>query len=147
MRLLRATHAGVVERLSFACMMTSCNGRGGMLRVPFLLIKKWVSLGILRLLDHIDIDSVLAFVAIARLCKVEVDWTALGDQLYFSYEYDKGVLVVLRVAEPLKCLLPNGTEVRYNGGKEIRWTYLKKYEPSRVTKTFARAASPRYIDS
>lgn len=89
---LLEARVGVLDRLSLARMITSCNGHGAILRVPFLLIKEWFSFGILRLLERIDANPLLAFFAIARLC--EFDRSALGDQWRFLYEYDEGMLIV-----------------------------------------------------
>lgn len=62
---------GVVVLLYFACMITSPKGRGAFLRDPFLLIKEWVSLNILRLPDRMDVNPVMAFVSNARHCKIQ----------------------------------------------------------------------------
>lgn len=56
-------------------MITACKYCGTILRVPFLLIKKWYSSDDRRLFDPMDVNGVLAFVATARLCVV--DWSAL----------------------------------------------------------------------
>lgn len=78
---LRAARVGVVERQSFDRMIPSFKSRGEILRVPFPLIKEWFSFGILWLLGRMEVNQVLVFVAIARLC--EVEWSALGEQSWF----------------------------------------------------------------
>lgn len=57
-------------------------------------------IGILRLLDRTGHSLVLPFVAKARLR--EVDWSVLVKQTWFPNEYDNGVLISLKDAEPLK---------------------------------------------
>lgn len=126
-------------------MVTSYKSRGAILRVPFLLIKKWFPFGFLRLLDTMDVNPVLAFVAIARLC--ETNWSALDDQSWFSYEYDEGTLIILRGTELLKRILPDGTKEWRDGEEEIRPIYRKDYESCGMMEAFAKAAWLWYIDS
>lgn len=75
---LRAARVGIFDQLSFDRMLTFCKSRDVILRVPIPLIKEWISFGILRLLNRMDVNPVLTFVAIARLCKV--DWSTFSDQ-------------------------------------------------------------------
>lgn len=60
---LRGARAGVVERLSFDRMVTFCKSCGALLRVLIPLIEERFLFGILRLLNRLDVDSALAFVA------------------------------------------------------------------------------------
>lgn len=72
---LQAAHVRVIVRLSFDYMIISCKSRGTILQVLFPLVKEWISFGIFRLLDGMDVNPVLLFVPIARLC--EADWSVL----------------------------------------------------------------------
>lgn len=49
--------------------------------MPFVM--EGFSFGILRLLDHLNVNLVLGLVEIARVC--EVDWSALSDQSWIPY--------------------------------------------------------------
>lgn len=48
----------------------------------------------------------LGFVAIARHCTVE--WYAFSYQSWISYEYEEGMLIILRAMESLKRVLADG---------------------------------------
>lgn len=66
-----------------------------------------------------DGNSVSAVIAMVR--SRAVDWSALGEQNWFSYEYDEGMLITLRGAEPLRLLSSDGTEEwREDGKKSVR---------------------------
>lgn len=56
-----------------------------------------------------DANTVLAFVAFARLW--EIDCFALEEQSWLLYEYDTGMLFILKDAAPSKCFLPDGFKV------------------------------------
>lgn len=135
---LRVARAKVFGRLSFYRMITSCEARGTILRLPFPLIKEWFSFSILRLRDRMDVSPVLAFVAIVRLC--EMNWSTLGDHWWSPYEYDEDALIVWRETEPLKRIQADGTEKWHDGGEDILTIYRKKYESREMMMTLAKAA-------
>lgn len=92
-----------------------------------------------------DVNHVLAFAAIARL--YEVDWSGLVKQSRVPFEYDDGMLIIFKGAGPLKPVLSNGNEEWHNGSGNICPVYLKEYECRGMTKTFAKAAWLRYIET
>lgn len=140
---LRATRVGVIERISFDSMVTSFKSCDAIIRVEFPFLKKWFNFGILRLLDRMYVNPVLVFVGIARFCGV--DWSVLSDQSLFSYEYDDGVLIILRETKPFKWILPHGTEEWLDEGEQISPICRKEYEFLGMTKTLAKLAWSRYI--
>lgn len=54
------------------------------------------------------VKPVLSYVSIAHVRKV--DCYTLGEQNWFSYEYDNDVLITLKDAAPLKPVSSDGTE-------------------------------------
>lgn len=125
---LRAALVGVVEELSFDLMIMSWKSRGAIFRAPFPLIKELFSSAILRLLDCVDFNPVLAFVAVVRLCEVDCFALGLGEQSWVQYEYDDGFLIILKGATPCECVLSDRTEEWWDGGEDIFPIYRRKYE-------------------
>lgn len=54
-----------------------------------------------------DVNLVLDFVTTALFC--EIDGSVLGEQSWSPYEYDDGMLIILRKVESIKFVLPDGT--------------------------------------
>lgn len=81
---LRADGVAVVERLSFGRMVTSCESRGGSLRGPMPLSMEWCSLGMVWLLDRLEVNQVIALFVIAHVC--EADLSALSDHSWFPFD-------------------------------------------------------------
>lgn len=83
----RDARGGVVERMNFNPVITSCKSRDANLRVPSVLMKECFSFGVLRFHNRMDVNPVLAFVerrptpyrhklvqsqvAIVRVCAVD----------------------------------------------------------------------------
>lgn len=127
-----------MARISFDRVVTSCKFSGAFLRVSFLLLKEWFFLGILRLYYRIDVNQELDLVAIAQ--RFETDRSALEEQNQFPYKFDDEMLSVLNGANPLKRVLPDGTDDWRVGCEELCSIYRKKYECQGLTKKFAQGA-------
>lgn len=61
--------SGVIVQLSLDRMIMSCKSRGAVLRIPFPSIKVWFSFVILRLFNRTNVNPVVVFVPVARLCE------------------------------------------------------------------------------
>lgn len=48
-------------------MVEKCDGHGVLMKVPDDIVKKWLEFGISRLIDRMDVDPILASVAVALL--------------------------------------------------------------------------------
>lgn len=64
---------GPVERLAFPRMVDGCDGNGVLLRVSLSSVKLWYRMGILWLIRNMEVDTVLAFVAVGRVAEVDRD--------------------------------------------------------------------------
>lgn len=62
-----------------------------MVRVWYL-IDQWFGFGMLRLIRNVEADLVSTLVVVARVA--EVNWAALQDQEWFSYDYGQGMLLL-----------------------------------------------------
>lgn len=133
-----------MEQLSFDHTIASFKSRGAILCIPSVLIEEWFSFGILRLPDGMDVNPVLAFVEIERLCKI--DWLTLGEQNGFSLDLDDSMLVMLKDAEPVKRVLPDRTEKWRNGTEEVYPIHNNEYEFRGVMQKFAKVAWLCYTD-
>lgn len=140
----RATCVRVVKQPSLDRIITPYTSRGTIFRGPLSLIKKCSSIGILRPLDHMNVNPMLTFVAIA--CLVETGWSALGEQKWFLYEYDNGMLNILEEVEPIRRVLPDGNVEWQDDGDEICSIYCKKYNSRGTKETFVKPEWLRYID-
>lgn len=81
-------------------------------------------------------NAASAFVASFRLCGV--GWSSLGNQSWFPYEYDDGVLIIFEGAESLNCVLLDQTKGWGDGGDEIYPIYCKEYESRKMTENFEK---------
>lgn len=57
------------------------------------------------------------------------------------------MLIILKGVSSLTRILPDGTGEGRNGGEEVYPIHRKKRESHDITKTFAKAAWFRYVDS
>lgn len=85
---LRCVRYGPSERLAYSSTIAGCADNGVLLRVSLSTIKSWYKLGLLRLIRDMEVDPVLAFLAVG--CLTEVGWSAMGDQVWFPYKYAEG---------------------------------------------------------
>lgn len=60
------------------------------MKVSDALFKEWFAFGIMRLIECMDVDPTLAFVAVAG--PYEVNWCSLGLHDWISYECKTGKL-------------------------------------------------------
>lgn len=72
----------------------------------------------MQLLDPIDVDLTLAFVAVARPCKIDWYYFALHD--LFPYECMTGKLSRVCGSAPMVCRLADGIEEIVDGTQSIR---------------------------
>lgn len=68
---LRAVCVGNVKRLSFSVLIDECDSQGVLIMVPIAMVKKWSGIGILRLIECVDVDPTLAFFAVASFYEVK----------------------------------------------------------------------------
>lgn len=73
---------------------------------------------ILRLIEHVEVDRALAFVAGARLCGVDGD--VLGSRNWFPYEFKTGKPSRVGGSMPMVRKLADGTEVKIAGTEAVR---------------------------
>lgn len=81
-------------------MITSRKTNGGISRVLSQSIKEWFSFSVLWLLEYMDVNPVLGFVALVRLR--EDDRSASEEQKWFPYEYKDVMIIFFKCAAPLK---------------------------------------------
>lgn len=84
---------------------------------------------------NMEVDPVLAFVAVGRV--TEVDWDAFKDQDWFSYDYAKGKVVVLPAKLPMRRLSADGVEVREGGQPEAKPKYRQEFAKRGMSNDFA----------
>lgn len=60
-----------MKRLSFGRISEEVDVQGVLMKVLNGMAKEWLDFGILRLIDRMDVDPTLTFVAVARLCEVD----------------------------------------------------------------------------
>lgn len=70
-----------------------------------------------------DVNLLLALVAIAR--RREVDWSVLGAQNWFLYEFVDGALIIVGDAAQLKRVISDGTDEGGHDGEEVWRIYCK----------------------
>lgn len=135
---LRAVHIGLLKRLSFSRMNDECDGQGVLMRVSDAMVKEWFDFGISWLIDRIHVNSILAFVAVAYLCKG--DWDALGSHDRFSYEYKTGKLCCVIWSAPMVFKLSDSSEAIDAGTDSSRPIYCEEFAKRGVSSNFAIVA-------
>lgn len=140
---LRCVRYGLSELLAYPSMIAGSGDHGFLLRVGLSTMKSWYKLELLRLIRDMEVDSVLAFVAVGRLTKV--DWDALGDQEWFPYKYAEGKFVVLPSKLPMVRRNSNGLKVREGGEPEVKPKYRVEFANRGMSIEFARLAWRRYF--
>lgn len=80
-----AVSVGILLWLTLSLYIKECGGKGVLMCVPDAMIEKWLSYSILRLIDRMEVDPSLAFIALSCLC--EFDWDAFRSSDQFSSEY------------------------------------------------------------
>lgn len=83
-------------------------------------------------MDRLNVDPVLALVAVARSCKI--DRTTLSDQSWYSSEYRDWLPIVIKDSAPLKRVLPDGPGEWYVDGEEVCLMYCKKFKSRDLTQ-------------
>lgn len=76
-----------------------------------------VDFGIIALMDHMNVDPVLAFATIARLC--EIDLHARSSQDWFLYFQETGRLDLVETTVPMMRNLPEGDEEHMEGIDDV----------------------------
>lgn len=84
----------------------------------FLSVVVWLA-------DRMDVNLILAFVAIARHFKL--DCSALREQNWTLYEADDCMLSISICTAPSKQVLSDGTKEWRDGGDDIGLSFLKEY--------------------
>lgn len=90
---LHAFRTGPMKKLSFSRLDVTCKGTGVLIQVLSGNAQEWFDLDILVLLDPMNVNCVIAFIAVVRVDGV--DWSALGSQDWFPYVYDTGKLIFI----------------------------------------------------
>lgn len=88
-------------------------------------------------------NPVLAIIAVARL--LEINWCALDDQEWFSYNYLEGKNMARSAEPPMVCRSARGTEVREEGCAEVKPKYRSKFAHCRMSMERAWLALHRYL--
>lgn len=78
-------------------MMVGCEGYGAVVQNLTVMIDARFGLGILRLIQNMEVDSVLALLALAQV--TEVHWESLPNQDWLQYDCGRRLLLL----RPEKC--------------------------------------------
>lgn len=135
---LQVVRIGPVKQFSFSRVIDECDGRCARMRVPDAMIKDWFDFEILWLTDRMDVDPILTFVAVVRLC--EAYWYALGSHDWFPYICKTGKLSRVSWSASMVRKLADGTEEKDAVNGPVHPTYREQFAKRCVLFEFSNAA-------
>lgn len=103
--------------LSFSRLIEECDGQGLPFCVPNAINKTWVEYAVLWLVYSIEADLIIAFVTLARLCKIY--WDTLGSHNWFLCVYKTGKLSRVGGLDARIRKLADGTKENNDGTEAI----------------------------
>lgn len=118
---VRCVRYGSSKHLTYLSMIAGCADYGVLLRVDLSTIKSWYKLGLLRLNQEMEMDPLLALVAVGHL--MDVGWDAWGNQKWFLFKYAEGETVVLPCKPPMIRRNFRGVEVQEGGELVVKPKY------------------------
>lgn len=143
--LLRAVHYDSVGCFAFDQMRGACADRHAFLRVPWALVSQWFRYGIFGVVRNMDVDLVLALLALARVA--EADQDARPNLNWLLYTFEEGLVSVLFASAPLRWVSTFGEHIKEGNVPMRRPIYQESFESHWLSEAYARKKLKQFTDT